>query len=136
MILEILLGILGLLGLLMLRMYRWTKKGKNYWQERGIRVPSYPSMFPFGNAVPSNIKVLFGRENQSDIALKQGSKLPKNILRYVKICDNASINECSFYSVLFRMIRVSVYCSLEFGLSAMNCLRRSVMECTKEPTQF
>ena len=78
MIPEVLLGILGLLGLLVLRMYRWTKKGKNYWQERGIRVPSYPSMFPTGNAVPSNIRVLFGRENQNDVALKQGSTFSKS----------------------------------------------------------
>ena len=79
MILEILLGILCLLGLLILRMYRWTKEGKNYWQERGIRVPSYPPMFPMGNAVTSNIRVLFGRENQTDIALKQGTESPESI---------------------------------------------------------
>ena len=78
MILEILLGILGLLGLLLLRIYSWAKRGGNYWQERGIRVPSYPSMFPTGNAVPSNIRVLFGRENQNDVALKQGSTFSKS----------------------------------------------------------
>ena len=75
MILEVALGILGLVGLLILRMYYWTKKGKNYWQERGIRVPSYPSMFPMGNAITSNFRVLFGRENQSAVAIKQYNEL-------------------------------------------------------------
>ena len=56
MILEIILGILGLLGYLLLRAYRWSTKGKTYWQDRGIRVPSYPSTFPMGNAVTSNFR--------------------------------------------------------------------------------
>ena len=71
MILEIILCILGLLGYLLLRAYRWSKKGKTYWQDRGIRVPSYPSTFPMGNAATSNFRVLFGKENQTDVALKQ-----------------------------------------------------------------
>ena len=83
MIAEIIIGILCLLGLLMLRMYQWTSKGKNYWQERGIRVPSYPSLFPTGNAVTSNIKVLFGRENQYDIAIKQGRQFLESIFMNV-----------------------------------------------------
>ena len=75
MILEVALGVIALLGFLLLRLYNVIKRNKSYWQERGIRVPSYPSMFPMGNAITTNFRVLFGRENQYDVAMKQYNEM-------------------------------------------------------------
>ena len=50
MIVEIVLAFMSLVLLFALNLVWRVHSMKNYWLKRGIRVPTYPPLFPFGNS--------------------------------------------------------------------------------------
>ena len=48
--LETVLGVVSLVGLGILLLARKLRAMRNYWPERGVKTPTYPSMFPWGNS--------------------------------------------------------------------------------------
>ena len=71
MIAEIVLGVLTVLGLTTLCLLFKFNSSKNYWPRRGIKVATFPSMFPMGNSVSTCFSALFSRANKWDLAQKQ-----------------------------------------------------------------
>ena len=50
MLLEIVLGVVSLFGFGAVLLVRRLRTMRNYWPEKGVRVPAYPPMFPWGNS--------------------------------------------------------------------------------------
>ena len=50
MLLEIVLGVVSLFGFGAFLLVRRLRTMRNYWPEKGVRMPAYPPMFPWGNS--------------------------------------------------------------------------------------
>ena len=68
---EIILGILTLWVSIALYLLFKFNSCKNYWPKRGIKVATFPSMFPMGNSVSTCFSALFSLANKWDLAQEQ-----------------------------------------------------------------
>ena len=50
MLLEIVLGVVSLFGFGAVLLVRRLRTMRNYWPEKGVKMPAYPPMFPWGNS--------------------------------------------------------------------------------------
>ena len=71
MIVEFILGALTAIGVTALFVLYKFNSCKNYWPRRGIKVATFPSMFPMGNSINTSFPALFSLANKWDLAQEQ-----------------------------------------------------------------
>ena len=71
MIVEIVAGALTIILVAALFVLYKFNSSKNYWPRRGIKVATFPSMFPMGNSINTSFPALFSRANKWDLAQEQ-----------------------------------------------------------------